>query len=193
MRRTALVFILTVITAVLLTSCKSLKDAVTAKKPDLNRAFSCEYRISAFDDLEVTGTMSRCGTNIWEMDIASPESMAGLHISFSDNGANVAFGELGLEILPEKINDGAVFKLIFNAVDNFASLPGAELSETENGYEYSGELPQCGYIMTFDKESCELTGISFPDQNITAEIIMSDEKAPEASSTEAPETGTTKK
>ena len=63
-----------------------------------------------------------------------------------------------------------MFELIFNAIDNFASLPDAVTTETETGMEYTGNISQCSYVLAFDKETMALTGISFPELDLCAEI-----------------------
>ena len=159
----------------MLTGCKSIKEAVTAGTPDLNKAFSCNFTLTAFGEdkaakMEVSGTMRRLGTGMWEMDITAPKTMEGLHISFGDNGVTAALGELTLDIERENINEAAMFRLMFDAVDNCAAMPDLTLAETENGFEYSGQSSQCGYVMTFAPETMTPTGISFPDADITAAI-----------------------
>lgn len=170
MQKKTFIYLLLVLSFVLFTGCSFIKNAVTAKAPDLNKAFSCEMSISLDDSTEIKGTMSRYGTNIWEMDLTEPETVAGLHLSYNDSGVSVSLGELGFDIPSEKINDSAVFELIFNAIDNFASLPDAVTTETETGMEYTGNISQCSYVLTFDKDTMALTGISFPELDLCAEI-----------------------
>ncbi len=175
MRKKLLFYLPIVIITIMLTACKTIKEAVTAKTPDLNKAFSCEFTLTAFGEdkaakMEVGGTMRRLGTGMWEMDITAPETMAGLHISFGDNGLTASLGELTLDIERENINEAAMFRLMFDAVDNCAAMPDLTLAKTENGLEYSGEISQCGYVMTFDPETMALTGISFPDADISTSI-----------------------
>ena len=175
MRRRPLFYLPIVIIAIMLTGCKSIKEAVTARAPDLNKAFTCEFTLTAFGEdkaakMEVCGTMRRLGTGMWEMDVTAPKTMAGLHISFGDNGLTASLGELTLDIERENINEAAMFRLMFDAVDNCAAMPDLTLAETENGLEYSGEISQCSYVMTFDPETMTLTSISFPDADISAAI-----------------------
>lgn len=175
MRRRLLFCLPLVIITIMFTGCKKIQEAVTARAPDLNKAFSCEFSMTAFGEdkaakMEVTGTARRLGTGMWEMDITSPETMSGLHISFGDGGLTASLGELTLGIERESINEAAMFRLMFDAIDNCAAMPDLTLTETENGLEYSGEISQCGYVMTFDPESMTLTGISFPDADISAVI-----------------------
>lgn len=162
--------ILFVLFAFILTGCNALKNAVTAKAPDLSTPFTCGFDVKLDEKTEIKGTMSRYGTGIWEMSLTEPETVAGLHLTYNDEAASVSLGELGFDIPQEKINDTAIFQLIFNAIDNFASQADAVLTETEEALEYNGEISQCSYLLTFDKESKQLTGVAFPDLTIAAEI-----------------------
>ena len=170
MRRIGSIFLLLVLSIVTLTSCNSIKNAVTARTPQLNLPFSCGFVITAYDDMEVEGTMKRLGTGIWEMDITAPETMAGLHITRNDIGMDITLGELEICIGQDKINHGAFAELIFKAIDSCALTDKLTLEETENGLQYSGKVSECPFIMTFSPDTLALSGISFPSIDLEAVI-----------------------
>lgn len=162
--------LLMVISIVLFTGCSSLKNSITAKTPQINIPFTCGFNLTAYDDMELEGTMKRYGTGIWEMDITSPETMAGLHIKRTTEGMDISLGELEICIGQDKINRGAFAELIFNAVDSCAALQEMTLEETQNGLQYTGKVSECPFIMTFSPETLLLTEISFPSIDLHAKI-----------------------
>lgn len=162
--------LLTVISLLLFTGCSSLKKSITAKTPQINIPFTCGFNMTAYDDMELEGTMKRYGTGIWEMDITSPETMAGLHIKRTAEGMDVSLGELEICIGQDKINRGAFAELIFNAIDSCASLQDITLEETESGLQYTGKISECPFIMTFSADTLLLTEIDFPSISLHAEI-----------------------
>ena len=170
MKKNKLTLLLLVISIISLTACNAIKNAVTARTPQINIPFSCNFKITAYDDMELTGTMSRLGTGMWEMDITSPESMAGLHIKRSDTGMDISLGELEICIEQEKINQGAFAELIFKAIDSCAAMPELTLEETENGLQYTGKVSECPFIMTFSPDTMTLSEITFPSINLEAVI-----------------------
>lgn len=170
MHKRTLFLIITVMSVLLLSSCKAIKDAVIFKTPDLNKPFTSGFNIKTDDSTEIIGTMTRYGTGIWEMDITEPETLAGLHLTYNDEGVNASLGELNFTIAPEKINSSAIFQLIFNAIDNCAAQTEYTLTDTETAMEYTGEIAQCSYMVIFDRETMNPIGITFPDLNISAEL-----------------------
>ena len=162
--------LLVVVSIMFFTGCNSLKNSVTAKTPQLNTPFTCGFSITAYDDMELEGTMKRYGTGIWEMDVTSPETMSGLHIKRTTEGMDVSLGELEICIEQDKINRGAFAELIFNAIDSCAALPEMTLEESENGFQYTGKVSECPFIMTFSPDTMLLTEIEFPSIDLHAKI-----------------------
>lgn len=171
MSKKKIFIMLMLLSLVLFSSCSSLKNAVIARTPDFDGPMTYEFTLVLDDDTTLVGNMSRLGMGFWEMNITSPDTLAGLHISYNDTEVNASMGELKLNIAREKLNDAAVFRLIFDAIDNCAAQTQISLSESEDGsLIYNGTLPQCGYILAFDSETMLLNGITFPDLNISASL-----------------------
>lgn len=188
MRRYSVLCLLLTVSVIIFTGCNVLKKAAAPKAPDLNAPFSGSIRITLDDGTELCGEMSRAGTGIWEMRLTSPDTVAGLTLSYSEEGVKTTLGELEFDIAADKINPAAVFKMIFDAYDSCAALPEPALTESENGYEYTGEISACDYVLCFDKEDMSLCAISFPAMNIYVETERLPETEAPASETDAAET-----
>lgn len=187
MRKNSVLYLLLVLSLVIFTGCNALKKAAAPKAPDLNTPFSSSMKITLDDGTELCGEMSRFGTGIWEMKLTSPETVAGLTLSYSDEGVKTTLGELEFDIPADKINSAAIFKMIFDAYDNCAATPDVKLTESESGYEYAGEISSCDYILCFDKEDMSLCAISFPAMNIsvaTEPLTQSTEQPPSETAAE---------
>lgn len=172
MRRKFLVIILCVVTLFVCTSCNKSGGGILAKNPDLSRPFQSAVKIQA-GELEFDSTVKRYGMGIWEMEVNSPETLAGLSLTGSDNGVTASLGDLKLEVPMENINDKAVFALIFKAIDSAASAAEAGVlncTNTGDGKVCSGEFPFGTYTMTFDPQSLALTRIEIPEAAICAEF-----------------------
>ena len=172
MRRYSVLCLLLTVSVIIFTGCNVLKKAAAPKAPNLNAPFSSSIKITLDDGTELCGEMSRFGTGIWEMKLTSPETVAGLTLSYSEEGVKTTLGELEFDIPADKINSAAVFKMIFDAYDSCAALPDPTLTESENGYEYTGEISACDYVLCFDKEDMSLCAISFPAMNISVETEL---------------------
>lgn len=174
--------ILVVTSIALFTGCKFIKDTIIPKKPQLDKAFSCNFELTAFEDdrdskMTVSGDLTRYGTGIWEMNILSPDTVKGLNIKYNEGSTSVTLGSLTLDIESGKLNDSAMFKRIFDAFDSCAAMRGAELYDNGEAAVYNGA--DC--TIAFDKETLIPTLITFSD-GITVSIssfcdLVSDETA----------------
>ncbi len=164
--------ILCVITLFMLTSCSKGGGGILSKNPDLNKPFQSAVKIQA-GKLELKGTVKRYGMGIWEMNVDSPETLAGLSLTGNDSGVTASLGDLKLEIPTENINDRAVFALIFKAIDSAASAADANVltcTDTEDGKVCKGEFSFGTYAMTFDPQSLALKKIEIPEAEIYCEF-----------------------
>ena len=81
-------------TGYLYSSCAGNKG-ILVKTPDLNVPFEAQIKIQA-GELEMNGNLKRYGTGIWAMNAESPETLAGLELSYGDEGVKAKLGELTL-------------------------------------------------------------------------------------------------
>lgn len=175
----AAIAVLSVSAALALSSCGANKG-ILVKTPDLNVPFEAEMKIQA-GELEVSGDLKRYGTGIWAMSAESPETLAGLEISYSDDGVKAKLGELSLDIPMENINDGAVFAQLFKAVDSAAAAGELYCSDTADGKVFSGNFAGEAYSITFDPQTLAPVKIEIPAAGISGEFesfrIMTGEKS----------------
>lgn len=151
-----------------LSSCAANKG-ILVKTPDLNVPFETDMKIQA-GELEVSGSLKRYGTGIWAMTAETPETLAGLEITYGDEGVKAKLGELALDITAEDINDGAVFAQIFKAVDNAAASEELFCTDTEEGKVFSGEFAGKAYSIAFDPETLAPVRIEIPGAEISGEF-----------------------
>ena len=169
---------------ILFTGCKSIKDTIIPRQPKLDQPFSCTGEWTAFADdrdskMVVSGDITRYGTGIWEMNIASPDTMKGLNIKYNEGGATASLGSLTLEIESGKLNEAAMFKRIFDAFDSCAALHDIELFDDGEAAVYNG----ADFTLAFDKATMLPTLLTFSD-GITVNISSFcgfTEQTPEAS------------
>lgn len=169
MRRTGLAVILSVFLVLICTGCNKKGMGILTKTPEVNLPFKSEMKIQA-GELEFNGEVKRYGTGVWELNVTSPETLAGLKLSSSDGGVKASLGELTLELPVEDVNENAVFSLIFKAIDSAASADALVCTETADGKVFSGTFSAGEYTLTFDPETLALTGISIPSAGISGEF-----------------------
>lgn len=168
-KNAGLFLMLSVIMLLICTACSKNGGGILAKSPELNMPFESEMKIQA-GELELTGNVKRYGTGLWEMNVTSPETLAGLSLSYNDDGVKANLGGLALDVPMEDINNGAVFSLIFKAIDNAAAAGALSCSETEDGMVYSGEFPLGAYSITFDPETLAPVKMEIPSAQLFGEF-----------------------
>lgn len=167
--RTGLAIILSVLIVLMCTGCNKKGMGILAKTPEINLPFQSELKLQA-GALELNGEVKRYGMGIWELNVTSPETLAGLKLSSSDGGVKASLGELTLELPAEDVNEKAVFSLIFKAIDSAASADALVCTETADGKVFSGTFAAGEYTLTFDPDTLALTGISIPSAGINGEF-----------------------
>ncbi len=186
--------LLIVFSIVLFTSCKSIKDTIIPRQPKLDQPFSCTFVWTACADdrdskMDVSGDITRYGTEIWEMNITSPDTMKGLNIKYNEGSTTASLGSLTLEIESGKLNEAAMFKRIFDAFDSCAALHDMELFDDGEAAVYNG----ADFTLAFDKAAMIPTLLTFSD-GITVNISSFcglTEQAPETSAESTVETQAT--
>ena len=178
-------FILLVIITLVCTACNKNGGGILIKTPNMNVPFESDVNIQA-GELEFSGHVKRYGTGMWEMTVDSPETLAGLSLSYNDEGVKAALDDLQLDIPMEDINDKAVFALFFKAIDNAAAADKLVCTETEEGKVFTGEFSFGSYSITFEPESAVPVKIAIPEAELSGEFenfrILTD-KAEESSDT----------
>lgn len=169
MRRIGLTFILLVFIVLMCTGCNKKGMGILTKTPEVNLPFKSEMKIQA-GTLELNGEVKRYGTGIWELNVTSPETLAGLKLSSNDGSVKASLGELTLELPAENVNENAVFALIFKAIDSAASADALVCTETADGKVFSGTFAAGEYTLIFDPETLSLKGISIPSAGISGEF-----------------------
>ncbi len=160
-KKTTFLF-LTVAVLLTLSSCKSM---VNTTKPSLDEQFISSFTIIA-NDTEISGNISRLGLGIYEMEIISPEDLAGLTVSYSDSGILCKFNGLELNLAKDEINNYAYFEMIFSALDNYLTATDAEIITEERGLVYKNTINSGEFELCFDTETQKLTQIFFLTKNI---------------------------
>ena len=192
----AIFFILAAISIVLFTSCNKSGGGILERSPNVNVPFEAAVKMQA-GELEFEGDLKRYAAGIWSMELTSPETLAGLNISYDDgSGVKAVLDGLELEIPTENIRDGAVFSLIFKAIDCAASAGELSCVTTEDGNVYTGEFSGGTYKLTFDPQSAMLTRIEIPTEEIAGEftgfnIIKGEAMPPEETTAAQPPEETT--
>ncbi len=169
-------FLISAAAAVAMTAAGCSVSDIAGLPPDtdIDGVYSAECSITAeFDSLDdtadsescvFTGVLRRLGGGFWEMDITSPETIAGLHVSADDTSITSSLGDLsfdnGLSDIPEK----SPLKCVFASLDS-AAASSEELQRCDEGWSMSGTAGNSDYTVIFGEDgvplslSCDTYGV----------------------------------
>lgn len=143
-----------------LAGCSFSEIAGLPPEPQITSAYTAECTVTSYivppDSEEETqfcfgGKIKRLGTGFWELEITSPETVAGLKITASDDTVDSSLGELSFSLPLEHIPEASPFTAIFGALDS-AAVNGRSLSSGEEG----------GWVMSSDTYTIIFDGSGTP-------------------------------
>lgn len=126
-----------------ITGCSISEIAGMPPEPQIRTAYSADCTACAYitppDSEEETefsfvGKLKRLGTGFWELEITSPETLAGMKISAADDNISSNLGELRFDIPAENIPDSSPFMSIFRNLDSAAVSETALTSGDDGGW-----------------------------------------------------------
>lgn len=196
-----------IIIAAGITAC-SVTELSGAPKPQLDGGYTCKCEITAgiippgSDSNEecefaFSSTVKRLGKGFWEMDISSPDTIAGMKLTSCDGDLSSSLGELSMGVSAENVSDKSPVSALFTALDKIALdlENGAELTSGDNGgwvYGCDGinaVFDGDGVITSMAVTSPKMT-VNFTEFCVSEEIVTSEStsSAPESTSSSESET-----
>lgn len=196
-----------IIIAAGITAC-SVTELSGAPKPQLDGGYTCKCEITAgiippgSDSNEecefaFSSTVKRLGKGFWEMDISSPDTIAGMKLTSCDGDLSSSLGELSMGVSAENVSDNSPVSALFTALDKIALdlENGAELTSGDNGgwvYGCDGinaVFDGDGVITSMAVTSPKMT-VNFTEFCVSEEIVTSEStsSAPESTSSSESET-----
>ena len=196
-----------IIIAAGITAC-SVTELSGAPKPQLDGGYTCKCEITAgiippgSDSNEecefaFSGTVKRFGKGFWEMDISSPDTIAGMKLTSCDGDLSSSLGELSMGVSAENVSDKSPVSALFTALDKIALdlENGAELTSGDNGgwvYGCDGinaVFDGDGVITSMAVTSPKMT-VNFTEFCVSEEIVTTEStsSAPESTSSSESET-----
>lgn len=197
-----------IIIAAVITAC-SVTDFSGAPKPQLDGGYTCKCEVTAgiippgSDSNEecefaFSGTVKRLGKGFWEMDITSPDTIAGMKLTSCDGDLSSSLGELSMGVSAENVSDKSPVSALFTALDKIALdlENGAELTSGENGgwvYGCDGinaVFDGDGVITSMAVSSPKMT-VNFTEFCVSEEIVTSETISSASESTSSSESEST--
>ncbi len=179
------------ITVLCLGACSVPLKTVSARKNGLGSAFEAEVAIS-LDRLRADGHIKRLGDGLWEIEFASPNTLSGVMLRFSEGNVEASYKGLSFSVPQSAVPVKAMLLNLIRAVDDNARLEELKGEEKDGKMEITGDLEGGEYTLIVDGDGM-LSGFRMPGNKLdmtftelqTADVPQTGETASEASSEEA--------
>lgn len=180
-----------------ITAC-SVTELTGAPRPKLDGGYNCKCEVTAGIippggdsneecEFAFSATVKRLGKGFWEMNITSPDTIAGMKLTSCDGDLSSSLGELSMGVSAENVSDNSPVSALFASLDKIALdlENGAELSSGDNG----GWVYGCdGINAVFDGDGVITSmAVSSPKMTVNfSEFCVSEEIVTSESGSEAP-------
>ncbi len=183
--------VLSVLIAVSFTACGN-GDSVKCT-PNLDRAFCVNAEID-YDGFISEAKFQRYGTASWDVEFSSPDTLAGVILSFEDTNVEASYKGLSFSVPKSALPIKSIISEFISITDKIAAEPEINGEEDDDFIVVDGETELGEYDLIFDK-NCTLTGFEMPNLNLVIKFTdfcdNNSEKSTETTTeivTTAPET-----
>lgn len=139
-------------------------------EPELNKAFTVSAQIK-YDDQEYLASMTRHGKDNWDVEFSSPNTLAGVLLSYRDDKVEASYKGLSFSVPKSALPLKAIISSLIDVVDTTAEMPEISGEEKDGEILVEGETEQGRYTLKMDK-SGTITGFSMP--NLSLEMTFTD-------------------
>lgn len=127
--------------------------------------FTCDFS-AEYNGMTFAGSLRRDMAGTLALSLTSPESLAGMELTWDGNGATVSLGALQYTVEAE-LPQTAVPRLVLAALDDLFYAASAGTLTAQNGNLY-GRVGDYAYTVQTDPDSGTLLSMEFPDAGLTA-------------------------
>ncbi len=170
-----------------LTSCSAPMSGRTTRENHLACAFTAPATIT-LDKLTAEASITRYGDGEWTAEFASPNTLSGVKLTFSDGNVCADYKGLSFSVPKSALPVKAMMLELIEAVDSNARENELRGSEKDGMLEIKGSLEAGDYILTVDGKG-NISGFEMPNNllSISFKDVMTVEVRPEetAPATEA--------
>lgn len=153
----------------------------------LNEPFVTIAKIQ-YGDQEVEGSFRRYGKANWDIEFSSPNTLAGVILSYRDDKVDASYKGLSFSVPKTALPIKSIISAFIEVVDSLAETEELDATEKDGFMEVEGELQQGKYTLKLDKDGC-IAEFAMP--NLELKITFTDfhcdsSDMPEMTPTEQP-------
>lgn len=168
MKKITISIIISVVMMLSLCACGG--KGSTSCKPDLNKSF-CITAHMEYGEMTADAVIKRLGSANWDAEFSSPNTLAGVLLSFRDTNVEASYKGLSFSVPKSALPLKSILSSFIDIIDNIAQQPEITGEEKENEIITEGETELGKYTLKFDKNGYP-TGFEMP--NLSLVITFSD-------------------
>ncbi len=162
MKKIAMSFIISIVMAISLCACGGKGD--TSCKVDLNKPF-CITAHMEYDGITADAVIKRLAKANWDAEFSSPDTLAGVLISFRDSNVEASYKGLSFSVPKSALPLKSIILSFIDIIDQIAEQPEITGEEKDNEIITTGEIELGSYNLKFDKNGCP-TAFEMPNLNL---------------------------
>ena len=140
----------TAVTLTFFTSCSAVGLKSGSSPNGLDGTFSAEVEIT-LDEMTAQGKLNRYGSDLWDIEFSSPNTISGVTLSFEDGNAEASYKGLEFSVPQSALPIKAMMSNLISAADTLAKSEKLEGNEKDGNLEINGKLDGGEYTLTVDK------------------------------------------
>lgn len=119
--------------------------------PELNRPFSSAVKIE-YGDMESEAELHRYGRANWDASFNSPNTLAGVILSFRDDKVSASYKGLSFSVPKTALPVKSILSALIEAYDYLAEKEQIDVTEKDGFRLAEGELSQGKYTLKLDEK-----------------------------------------
>lgn len=163
-------FIIAFITLMMITmvSCGQ-KKTVDSSGSGLGSTFTCDM-VLLYEDSEYCGKINRTDTRLWEIEFSSPETLAGVKLSFVNDDVTASYKGLDFTVPKKALPVKSVLSNFITVVDEISSQEKMQCVEKDGELVVEGQIDQGEYELVINEKNGTISSFEMKNTNVVIEF-----------------------
>lgn len=163
-------FIIAFITLMMITmvSCGQ-KKTVDSSGSGLGSTFTCDM-VLLYEDSEYCGKINRTDIRSWEIEFSSPETLAGVKLSFVNDDVTASYKGLDFTVPKKALPVKSVLSNFITVVDEISSQEKMQCVEKDGELVVEGQIDQGEYELVINEKNGTISSFEMKNTNVVIEF-----------------------
>lgn len=145
------------------------KKTVKSAKSGLDSSFTCDM-ILMYDDSEFCATVNRVDIKSWDIEFSSPETLAGVKLSFVNDDVTASYKGLDFTVPKKALPVKSILSNFIMVVDEISSQEKLECAEKDGELVVEGKTDTGEYKLAIDEKNGMITSFEMKNADTVIEF-----------------------